>query len=81
MKRDTNIYLADIIESIEKIEKYLAEISETEFYTDEEKQDAVIRRLEIIGKAVKKLPDDFREVHTQIPWKKIAGMRDIMIHE
>jgi uncharacterized protein with HEPN domain len=44
-------------------------------------QDAVIRRLEIIGEAVKNLPPDFKERYTNIPWQQIAGMRDVLIHE
>lgn len=54
---------------------------EEEFYENVEKQDAVLRRLEIIGEAVKHLPDGIRENHPDIPWRQIAGMRDIIIHE
>ncbi len=81
MKRDGKIYLTDILESISKIEHYLTAITETEFFTNEEKQDAVIRRLEIIGEAVKKLPMEVRNEYPEIPWKQIAGMRDVVIHE
>lgn len=44
-------------------------------------KDAIIRRLEIIGEAVKNIPDDFKDKHPDVPWKEIAGMRDILIHE
>lgn len=81
MKRDAKIYLDDILESIIKIEQYLLLITETEFYTNTEKQDAVIRRLEIIGEAVKKLPKELKEQYSEIPWKQMAGMRDVVIHE
>ena len=81
MKRDSKTYIADILDSIVKIEHYLAEITETEFFTNEEKQDAVIRRLEIIGEAVKKIPIELRGEYPEIPWKQIAGMRDVIIHE
>jgi uncharacterized protein with HEPN domain len=81
MKRDSNIYLTDILDSIIKIEQYLVSISETEFFANQEKQDAVIRRLEIIGEAVKKLPMQLRDENPEIPWKQIAGMRDVIIHE
>ena len=60
---------------------FLEGISEDEFYENVEKQDAVLRRLEIIGEAVKHLPDEIRENHPDIPWRQIAGMRDIIIHE
>lgn len=46
-----------------------------------EKQDAVLRRLEIIGEAVKHLPNDMRQRYPNVPWREIAGMRDIIIHE
>ena len=46
-----------------------------------DKQDAIVRNLEVIGEAVKKIPDDVRDSHRDIPWKKIAELRDILIHE
>jgi len=81
MKRDINLYLDDILESIEKIESYTQNISEDEFSRNTKTQDAVLRRLAIIGEAVKHLPEDIREKHKQIPWKQIAGARDIFVHE
>lgn len=83
MKKDKNIkvYLSDIRDCILKIEEYLEGISEEHFYEDYEKQDSVLRRLEIIGEAVKHLPDDTREKYPKIPWKDIAGTRDVLIHE
>jgi len=80
-KRNLEVYLQDILESIEKIEAYLDGVSEEVFYKNTEKQDAVLRRLEIIGEAVKNVPKSFREKYTSVPWRKIAGMRDIIIHE
>jgi uncharacterized protein with HEPN domain len=69
------------LESIGHIQRFLEGVSEDEFYKNVEKQDAVLRRLEIIGEAVKHLPDEIREDHPDIPWRQIAGMRDIIIHE
>jgi uncharacterized protein with HEPN domain len=80
-KRKPDVYLQDILESIGFIQRFLEGISEDEFYKNVEKQDAVLRRLEIIGEAVKHLPDEIREDHPDIPWRQIAGMRDILIHE
>jgi len=62
-------------------ERFLDGFSEDEFYKNVEKQDAVLRRLEIIGEAVKYLPEEIRENHPDVPWRQIAGMRDIIIHE
>lgn len=80
-KRKPDVYLQDIYESISHIQRFLEGVSEDEFYKNVEKQDAVLRRLEIIGEAVKHLPDEIREDHPDVPWRQIAGMRDIIIHE
>lgn len=80
-KRKPDVYLQDILESIQQIEEYLDGIQEEEFYQNSEKQDAVLRRLEIIGEAVKGIPDNIRNDNKEVPWRKIAGMRDIIIHE
>jgi len=71
----------DILESIGHLQRFLEGVSEGEFYKNVEKQDAVLRRLEIIEEAVKHLPGDIREDHPDIPWRQISGMRDIIIHE
>lgn len=81
MKRDIGLYLDDILESIEKIEEYTQDLSEERFSRDTQTQDAVLRRLAVIGEAVKHLPKDVREKHKQIPWRQIAGARDIFVHE
>ena len=75
------LFITDILDSIERIEKYAKPITEQGFFKDEKTQDAVLRNLEIMGEAVKNIPLDFRKRYPEIPWKKIAGMRDILIHE
>jgi len=81
MSRDYKVYLLDILSAIKKIEKYTSTHTLTRFYNDELVVDAVVRNLEIIGEAVKNLPEAFKSKHQQIEWKKIAGLRDILIHE
>lgn len=81
MKRNIKLYLQDIQESILAIEEYTRDIAEDEFYSNRQLQDAIVRRLEIIGEAVKNIDADFRDKYPQIPWKKVAGMRDVVAHE
>jgi uncharacterized protein with HEPN domain len=81
MTRDMRLYIQDIFESIEAIEGYVQPITEEQFYENRQAQDAVLRRLEIIGEAVKNVDEDFRSRYPEIPWKKIAGLRDVLIHE
>ncbi|MEK7208534.1 MAG: DUF86 domain-containing protein [Patescibacteria group bacterium] len=81
MNKDIHVYLEDILESIEKIEGYTKGLDFAEFEENTEHQDAVIRRLEILGEAVKRISQSVREEYPDIPWKQIAGMRDILIHE
>jgi len=81
MKKKAKIFLLHILNSIEKIEKFTDSISEKQFLKSEIVQDAVIRRLEIIGEAVKNLSKSFKEKYRIVEWKKIAGTRDNLIHE
>lgn len=81
MTRDIIVYIEDILDSITKIEQYTQSVNEQEFLTNTQLQDAVLRRLEIIGEAVKNIPQTFRDKYPNIPWKKIAGLRDVLIHE
>jgi uncharacterized protein with HEPN domain len=80
MKRDVRVYLQDILESIEKIEAYTRGATQDDFARDSQMQDAVLRRLEIIGEAVKHVPKRLRDRYPHIPWQQIAGTRDILIH-
>ncbi len=73
--------MGDILDAARLVQAYTANITLDDFLDDVEKQDAVLRRLEIIGEAAKKLPASLREKYPTVPWRDIAGARDILIHE
>lgn len=81
MPRDFKVYLEDILECIEKIKRYVAGQSFESFAKDEKTIDAVIRNLEIIGEAARNVPKDTRNQHQEIKWRRIIGLRNILIHE
>ncbi len=81
MSRDYKVYLEDILEAIGRIRTYTAGMSADSFAADNKTLDAVLRNLEVIGEAVKRIPDAIRAQHEEVEWKKIAGLRDILIHQ
>ena len=81
MNRTYIDYIADINDAIEKIELFIAGMNYDEFVRDGKTSYAVIRALEIIGEATKKLPNDFKTKHNQLPWAEMTGMRNKLIHE
>lgn len=81
MKKDPSVFVGHILESIQLIEEYACNLTLQEFQKNRAIQDAIIRPLEIIGEAVKNLSGPFKAKHPEIPWKPMAGMRDILIHE
>jgi len=81
MKREFGDYIQDIIDSIKETEEFTKELSFDDFKEDKKTVNAVIRSLEIMGEAAKKIPDDLRRKYSKIPWKEMAGIRDKLIHE
>ena len=80
MSRDYSLYLNDILESIDRIQRYTHGMSYEDFRDNDLVQDAVIRNLMVIGEAVKLIPEPLKQKNPEMSWRKIAGLRDILIH-
>jgi uncharacterized protein with HEPN domain len=81
MNREFSDYLKDIFEAMEKAQKFVKNITYEQFCGDDKTIFAVIRALEIIGEAAKNIPNTVRKEYAEVPWKDMAGMRDILIHD
>lgn len=81
MARDESVYLQHVLDAISKVEAYLSGVDEGYFARQSMIQDAVIRQLEIVGEAVKRISGELRSRHPEIPWQDVAGMRDKLIHD
>lgn len=79
--KDDSFYIDHILQSINNILEYTKDLSKLDFYNNRMLQDAVIRNFEIIGEATKKVSDDYKQVHYEVPWKAMSGMRDKLIHD
>jgi uncharacterized protein with HEPN domain len=80
VKRVYTDYIQDILDSIQDIENFIQGMNYEEFRDDRKTINAVIRSIEIIGEASKKIPKSLRDSQPEIPWKKMAGMRDKLTH-
>lgn len=81
MKRDLLDYIFDIFNAIKEVEDFTKGMDFKKFLNDRKTINVVIRSLELMGEATKKIPEDVRRRYSDIPWKRIAGMRDKLIHE
>ncbi len=81
MPRDYRVYLQDVLEAVANVGEFVGPMSRHEFEGDKKTLHAVVRNLEVIGEAVKGIPPDVRSRHPQVPWQRIAGLRDILIHQ
>jgi len=80
MKRKSSLYIKDILEAMKKIEEFTQGMSFEDFIRDDKTSSAVVRKLEIIGEAVKQLPEEVRSRFSEIPWGSMAKTRDKIIH-
>jgi uncharacterized protein with HEPN domain len=80
-KRDPDLLIQDMLEAVQKITHYIAGIEHDAFLCDEKTIDAVVRNLEVLGEAARQLPDDFTSRRPFIPWNKIAGLRNRIVHD
>lgn len=80
MRKDPRVYLAHILECADKIESFVAG-DRARFMQNQMVHDAVLRNFEIIGEAAKRLDEAYRAAHPEIPWRTLAGLRDVLIHQ
>lgn len=80
-RRSTCQLLADLLDRIERIERYVADCGAESFLQDSKTCDSVVRNLEVIGEAANRLPDAFIERHFDIPWRRLVGLRNRIVHE
>lgn len=81
MNEKDNFYLKNILDSILDIEKFLIGMNKTSFFASDLHQSAVIKKLEVIGEAAKRVGNELKNKHKDIEWRKVAGMRDVLIHD
>jgi uncharacterized protein with HEPN domain len=79
-ERNWKLFIMDILESINKIEKYIEGLNYEQFVRDEKTKDAVVRNLEIIGEAANQIPKEIQQKFSNVPWAQIIAMRNRMIH-
>lgn len=79
--KDWRVRIEDMLEAIERIQRYTGGMDERHFIADDRTVDAVIRNLEIIGEAAKRVPSQVAEQHPEIPWSRMTEMRNILVHE
>jgi len=80
-KRDVRLFLLDMLQAIEKVERYIAGLTYEQFEANDMVVDSVVRNLEIIGEAARHIPEELRERYSGVDWRRVIGFRNIVIHE
>ncbi len=80
-ERDVRLFLLDMLESIAKIERYIDSLDKAAFVANDMALDAVTRNLEIIGEAARQIPETLRERYPLVPWRRVVGLRNVVIHQ
>ena len=81
MSRNVALYVQDIVEALRNVVEFTTGMTRSEFFDDKKTRDATIRNLEIMGEAAKKVPDGIRSLAPDIPWRRVAGLRDVLAHD
>ena len=80
MSRDISLYIKDMLQNMRDAEEFILGLSYDQFQSDKKTLNAVMRSVEVIGEAAKKVPDEIRAKYPSVPWREMAGMRDKLIH-
>jgi uncharacterized protein with HEPN domain len=80
-KRDAELLVEDMLDALRKIDSYTAGMDHSAFLQDEKTVDAVVRNLEVLGEAARQIPDEFAAGHPDVPWRKITGLRNRIVHD
>lgn len=79
--RPDDLYLADLLEACEAIERFLQGVGESDFLADEILASAVLQKLSVVGEAAARLSPEFRVAHASVPWRKLIGLRNVIVHQ
>jgi len=80
MKRDYKLFVKDILDAIDKIDEFIGDMEYEEFIKDDKTSTAVVKKIEIIGEAIKNIPREIKTKYKTIPWRDIVGMRNKITH-